>query len=127
MQCQLDVGGSCHCSDGHGVSTRNNWSNPDSIETHSSNVIELGLKAFEGPAAIISKISAGVTTTISGTLGDAVGQRKVDVARLPCRRICCNSDRADTGSGNADELEEFHLEKRMYYQAVCELGGDWDI
>jgi hypothetical protein len=44
---------------------------------------------LEGPAAVVSKVTASTSTSIIATAGNAIRQSKVNIARLPCVDIRC--------------------------------------
>lgn len=68
--------------------TFNNWSNPDGIKTHPSNVVQLRLQSLESSSAVLAKITTGAAAAVALVPGDAIRQRKVYVATLPSRCVC---------------------------------------
>ena len=61
---------------------------PDSIKSHTSNVVELGLKALEGSATVVGKVAACRTSRVGAAAGNTVGQSEIDVSRFPVIDTC---------------------------------------
>lgn len=63
--------------------TLNDGGNPDGIEPHALDIVELALETLEGSTTVSVEVTASGTASISGAASDTIGQGKVDVARLP--------------------------------------------
>ena len=82
-------------------------SEPDGIKAHALDVVQLALKTLERAAAVATKATTGITTTVVRITGDTVREDKVDVARLPGRGISGEGCRGQRG-GEESSVEELH-------------------
>jgi hypothetical protein len=62
------------------VLTSDDRCDPNGIETHALDVVELGLQTGKGAAAVRAQVGAGIAARVVAAAGDAVRQGKVDVA-----------------------------------------------
>ncbi|KAI6774084.1 hypothetical protein HG531_000933 [Fusarium graminearum] len=91
--------------------TLNNRSDPDSVEAHALDVVQLGLKTLKGATAIISEIATGIATAITITACNTICEGKVNVSRLPGVCISCAGEWAD-GSHQGGKLKKLHGQQK---------------
>lgn len=77
--------------------TCNDWGDPNSIETHPFDVVQLAFQPLKRTATVVAEVSAGLASIVAAATSYSISESKVNVAGSPL----CRSGRAD----NASKLE----------------------
>jgi len=87
-------------------SVENDWRNPDSVEAHAGNVVEVVDNTLESTTTVVSEIGAGTRVAVS--LGESVGKELVDGTGTPFI-LGVGEDGGGEGEKEAKSEELLHL------------------
>ena len=82
------------------VEVVDDWSNPDGVEAHSLDVIEMVLETFPGSTAVVAEV--GASTVVGVFLGESVGEDLVDSSLLPVGDVTSRRCSEKSSGGDSD-------------------------